>query len=227
LDPLPLGDGTMKVTEIFYSIEGEGIRQGYPCVFIRLAGCNLKCSYCDSEYSRHLSQGVEMSEEDILKEVLKYDCPRVTITGGEPYLTLTDKLLDLFWDEAMDGSIDIEINIETNGSLNPSRHQRVGNIITMDYKLPSSGMEDEMTEDYVDLLRRQDVLKFVVGDLFDMARAKEIIDSHDIKAHIFFSPVYGRIEPSAIADYLKANKLDARLQLQIHKIIWNPDRRGV
>ena len=213
----------MIVNEIFYSIEGEGIRQGYPCVFVRLAGCNLNCSYCDSRYARHLSQGVSMSEEDILNEVLSYDCPRVTITGGEPLLTLSQDLLDLFWEKA----IDVQINIETNGSIDPERFQMVGNIITMDYKLPSSGMEGEMHEEYIDKLRRGDVLKFVVGDLFDMARAKEIMDSHDIQAHVFFSPVFGRIEPSAIADYLKVNKLNARLQLQIHKIIWDPERRGV
>ena len=218
-----MGDESVKVNEIFYSIEGEGIRQGYPCVFLRLAGCNLNCSYCDTGYAKHLSQGTEMSEEAVLKEVLSYDCPRVTITGGEPLLSLSEELLAGLWDEG------VEVNIETNGSLDPRPFMMSNVIITMDYKLPSSGMEGEMNEDYIDELRGKDVLKFVAGSAEDLERAKEIIEDHNLSgwSNIFFSPVFGRIHPQRIATFLKENNIDARLQLQIHKIIWDSNTRGV
>ena len=213
----------MKVNEIFYSIEGEGIRQGYPCVFVRLAGCNLNCSYCDTGYAKHLSQGQEMSTEAVLESILSYDCPRVTITGGEPLIGLSEDLMAVLWDEGF------EVNIETNGSIDPTPYMMTNVIITMDYKLPSSGMEKEMNEGLIDKLRRCDVLKFVVGTVEDMERAKEIIEDHKLEgdSNVFFSPVFGKIHPQRIATFLKENNLDARLQLQIHKIIWDSNTRGV
>ena len=211
----------MRVNEIFYSIEGEGIRAGYPCVFVRFSGCNLDCSYCDTRYAKKREQGEEMTEQEIINKVLSYDCDKVTLTGGEPLLSLSTDLLDRLLDE------DIEVNIETNGSINPVPYQFKNTIITMDYKLPSSGMEGRMVERYIDELREQDVLKFVVGSDEDLERAKEVIEDHMIRAEVFFSPVFGQMDPKRMVDFLKKNRLGARLQLQLHKMIWNKNRRGV
>jgi len=211
----------MRVNEIFHSIEGEGIRAGYPCVFVRFAGCNLDCSYCDTGYAKKREQGEEMTEEEVVNRVLSYDCDKVTLTGGEPLLSLSTDLLDRLLDE------DIEVNIETNGSINPVPYQYRNVIITMDYKLPSSGMEGRMVERYIDELREQDVLKFVVGCDEDLEKAKEVIEGHMIRAEVFFSPVFGQMDPKRIVAFLKKNGLGARLQLQLHKIIWDKNRRGV
>lgn len=211
----------MKVNEIFYSIEGEGIRQGYPCVFVRFAGCNLNCSYCDTGYARHLSQGKEMSEQEIIDEILRYECPRVTLTGGEPLLSVTPDFLEALWDEGFD------VNIETNGSVDPRPFMLSNTIITMDYKLPSSGMEDHMDPFFIDYLRIDDVLKFVVGTKQDVLRALEIMKDYPTVAEVFFSPVFGKMEPCVIANMLKEHHSEARVQLQLHKIIYDPETRGV
>lgn len=228
----------MNVNEIFHSIEGEGIRAGMPCVFVRFNGCNLNCSYCDTKYAQSFeAEGTMMTPAEIASKVLEFGCPLVTLTGGEPLIQkgieeLVQKLLDL----------GLHVNIETNGSVDPTKllaHLSTPRcssdlIITMDYKSISSGCNSSMNLSNFLALKCYDVVKFVVGsreDLEDAARviaairiAKGMFDS----PLVFFSPVFGAIEPSEIVEFLKERRLeDCRMQLQLHKFIWDPEKRGV
>lgn len=215
----------MKVVEIFKSIDGEGIRAGFPVTFIRLAGCNLRCEYCDTTYSYDVSKAKEMTISEILASVSSLNCKRITLTGGEPLIH-----------DSVEGLIRMlvrrgyEVNIETNGSVDIQPYvNALGNpIITMDYKCPCSGMEDKMLKSNLLMLRKTDVLKFVVGSVKDLLICHEIICCNDIKAQIFISPVFGKIEPKEIVDYVIGHNMnDCRVQLQLHKIIWDPELRGV
>lgn len=218
-----------SVNEIFYSIEGEGIRAGYPCVFVRFNGCNLKCDYCDTEYAQCKdAKGKEMTCEDIVKAVQHYGCSRVTLTGGEPMLQKDiSTLIRLL------ASRNIEVNVETNGSLDA--RGIIGNvpgcIVTMDYKSVTSNMNSHMDLSYLYRLRDTDVLKFVVGneeDMIDAIRVIKALDIQNVHPHIFFSPVFGSIEPSTIVEFIKTYGLtQCRVQLQLHKFIWPPEQRGV
>lgn len=215
---------TLRVNEIFSSIEGEGARTGYPVTFIRLQGCNLECSYCDTRYSCVGNEGQNMTVDDILVEVTKLHNKRITLTGGEPLIHknvvgLIIRLLHLGY----------EVNIETNGSVDVLPYTMYSNIIlTVDYKCYGSGMNKLMNHDNLECLRKQDVLKFVVSDLKDLAQMKMILHCYDIKAEVFVSPVFGKIEPVEIVDYIKKHDLQkCRVQLQLHKYIWNPQERGV
>lgn len=212
----------MRVVEIFKSIEGEGIRAGYPVVFIRLAGCNLRCSYCDTKYSYNEKEYPDMTVDNIVKTVFKFGCHRVTLTGGEP---LIHEDVDLLIEELTE--MGTEVNIETNGSVDISPYICDKNvIITMDYKCSSSGMEDMMLISNLDKLRKQDVLKFVVGDENDLDTCLNLCDTS--VAQVFISPVFGNIEPKEIVKYMLEHKMnDCRVQLQLHKFIWDPNQRGV
>jgi len=244
----------MKVVEIFSSIEGEGKRAGYPCTFIRLFGCNLHCTYCDSRYACveekessdvFVSQAPSvMSIPEIMERVEGFGCNRVTVTGGEPLIHPgIEKLLKTLVDAGY------EVNVETNGSQFPKRfpieHEFIvdyrknceievpgaskGNLFyTMDWKCKSSGMEDKMSIDLVNELTPDDVLKFVVGNRADMNGALTVIERMTSTPQIFFSPVFDKIQPVDIVKYLQDKKLqDCRVQLQMHKIIWDKDMRGV
>lgn len=210
----------MKVNEIFYSIEGEGIRAGLPCVFIRLYGCNLNCSYCDTRYSCENNEYREMSVYEIIEEVKKYKCPNVTVTGGEP---LMHEGIDILLKALKFHSFNV--NVETNGSIMP-RERDI--LYTVDYKTFSSGMTSYMNKDAFTCLSENDVIKFVVGSIDDLEQAKAFIEEIKPRAHIFVSPIFGKIEAAEIAEYLKNNSLNNwRLQLQMHKYIWKPTERGV
>lgn len=219
-----MNDAKFKVTEIFESIDGEGIRTGYPVTFIRLHGCNLKCSYCDSQYSCVGNDYTEMSLQEVLDKVHLLSHQRVTLTGGEP---LVHKDAELLVDAL---SEHYEVNVETNGSVDLTewieKYPQV--IYTMDWKSPSSGMNSQMLEDNLGILRDKDVLKFVVGtqeDLFEMLKVSEYINPD---VNTFVSPIFGEIEPREIVEFLlkyKVNKI--RLQLQLHKLVWDPMKRGV
>lgn len=216
----------MKVNEIFYSIEGEGIRAGMPCVFIRLYGCNLNCSYCDTRYSCEGNEYKEMTIQEIIAKVKEYGCHNVTVTGGEPLIHEDiDKLLfELsnhgFW-----------TNVETNGSVIPIRTV-LGSIpfvfYTMDFKTCASGMTKKMDVEAFTMLEEADVIKFVVGSIADLEQSVKFYKNNFIKAIPFVSPVFEMIEPKGIAEFLKEYHLDNwRLQLQLHKYIWDPQKRGV
>lgn len=214
----------MKVVEIFSSIDGEGKRAGLPTVFIRLFGCNLKCSYCDTQYGCEGTNYTIMSIPEIMYDLEAYEIKSVTITGGEPLIHQgIRQLIDLlvrkgYW-----------VNIETNGSQYIGRFPAIPNLfMTMDYKCPSSGMENNMCLANLPILCPTDVLKFVVGSKEDLITALGVLEEYKPKAQVYFSPVFGKIEPAEIVNFILDHKLNnCKVQLQMHKIIWDPDKRGV
>lgn len=220
-----------KVVEIFSSIDGEGCRAGRLAQFIRLAGCNLQCTYCDTRYAwQGLVEYREMTAADIL-DTLRRDIPNITLTGGEPLLSVgAKKLITSLIDNGY------SVNVETNGAV-PVEQFRVTEseklIFTVDYKLPSSGMERFMAMENFFSLKEHDVVKFVVGSETDMTRLTEIVS--EMQTHcrrlpqIYIGAVWGRYEPSRIVERMlhEPTLNQAILQLQMHKFIWNPTRRGV
>lgn len=217
-----------KVAEKFVSINGEGTKAGQPAVFIRLAGCNLRCSYCDTMWANSFDAPHEkMTEQEIAGYVCSTGIKNVTLTGGEPFLAENvSVLLDAL---AETGA---EVEIETNGSADISLCDSISPrpSVTMDYKLPSSGMEGHMCLSNFALLQGTDTVKFVAGSDNDLERALEIIKQYDLtnRCRVFFSPVFGRIEPAEIVDFILKNKLNGvNFQLQLHKFIWDPNKRGV
>ena len=220
-------DKMYKVNEIFLSIDGEGVRTGLPTVFIRLYGCNLKCSYCDTRYSCENSEYKLMPLMDILEQVLSYGVPRVTLTGGEPLIH--EGVKDLINSLVVNG---IEVNIETNGAVDLEDfweykyNSKV--IFTMDYKCASSGMEDKMKLWNLKLLQPKDVIKFVVSNYNELEKMEYILKESECKARPYVSPVFDKIEPKELVEYILDNKLNnVKVQVQLHKIIWNPNMRGV
>lgn len=216
-----------KVNEIFVSIDGEGVRTGLPTVFIRLYGCNLKCSYCDTRYSCENREYKLMPLMDILEQVLSYGVPRVTLTGGEPLIH--EGVKDLINSLVAN---DIEVNIETNGAvdLNDFWEYKYNSkvIFTMDYKCASSGMEDKMILWNLYLLQPKDVIKFVVSNYNEVEKMEYILEETGCKAQPYVSSVFGAIEPKELVEYVLDNKLNnVKVQVQLHKIIWNPNMRGV
>lgn len=216
-----------KVNEIFLSIDGEGCRTGLPVVFVRLYGCNLNCSYCDTRYSCEGQEYKEMSLYDILVEVLNYGVPRVTLTGGEPLIHpgVKDLIVSLV-------ANDIEVNIETNGAVDLDEfiefkyNSKV--IFTMDYKCKSSGMQEKMILSNLVFLQPKDVIKFVVSNYNEMEEMEYILEASMCKAQVYVSPVFGAIEPKELVEYVLENKLNnVKVQVQLHKIIWEPTKRGV
>lgn len=208
----------MNVNEIFYSIDGEGIRTGAPAVFIRLTGCNLRCSYCDTRYAFH--EGKEMSDDEIINKVQEYGCKNVTVTGGEPLMQGKELIKKLC-------RMGYSVNVETNGSLDISDIQHHNCIVTMDYKLPSSDMEKTMMLSNIPRLRAEDVLKFVCEDS-DIDKVKEIIETYKPSCYIYLSPVFEKCNPQTLVEVVKELKNPKiRMQIQLHKIIWNPNERGV
>ena len=214
----------MLVNEIFSSIEGEGIRSGYPVTFVRLFGCNLDCPYCDTVYACKGTEFFKMSVMEIVSEVAEHGNPRVTLTGGEPLIHRD--IFQLVHELTKSG---FEVNIETNGSEYIGEYTDIKNtIITMDYKTPSSGMTDKMDMSNFSILREQDVLKFVVGSEEDLDDMKRILERYKPHCNIFVSPIFGKIQPVQLVKYIQKNNLqNCRAQLQLHKFIWAPDQRGV
>ena len=199
----------MKVTEIFRSLQGEGKNQGKVCLFIRLAGCNLNCHWCDTEYSR--SGGVEMGLDEILEQVWRINPPYICITGGEPLMQAAE-LEPLLASLHKRGAL---IDIETNGTYPFTRLQSYASIC-MDVKCPSSGEQSDLS--LLNAIRPQDSVKFVLKDETDCRYAQEIMASHRIAGEIFVSPVTGS-NYATIAQFIAVNNLPVRFQLQLHKII--------
>lgn len=216
----------MKVTEKFISINGEGTRAGELAVFIRFKGCNLRCSYCDTMWANEAGCPYEEeTPEEIVNYILETGIKNVTLTGGEPLLQKDIKtLIRLLMKE------NLRVEIETNGAVALDEFLEERPVFTMDYKLPSSGCESKMLLENMSLLKADDTVKFVSGSIEDLEKALEIIHEYDLTnhCHIYFSPVFGSIEPVQIVNFMIANKLnDARLQIQMHKVIWDPNERGV
>ena len=218
----------MKVVEKFISINGEGTRAGEPAVFLRFKGCNLRCSYCDTKWANEADCAYEeRTPEELAAYVKGTGITNVTLTGGEPLLQKEMRqLLDLL---LADGTNRVEI--ETNGAVDLKPFTGCPRpVFTMDYKLPSSGCEDGMLPENLLLLERDDTVKFVSGSREDLERAGEIIDRYGLlrRCHVYFSPVFGAIEPAEIVEFLLQNRMNgARIQIQMHKVIWDPEKRGV
>lgn len=218
----------MKVVETFISINGEGTRAGELAVFVRFRGCNLRCSYCDTMWANEADCPYEeRSPEDIDAYIRSTGVKNVTLTGGEPLLQgEMPQLLALL---LRDGAIRVEI--ETNGAV-PLAPFCTENrpVFTMDYKLPSSGMEAGMVHENFALLQGDDTVKFVCGSREDLERAADIIGRYDLprRCHVYLSPVFGSIDPAEMVQFMIDRRLnEVRLQIQIHKVIWDPDKRGV
>lgn len=219
----------LNINEIFASFQGEGVHTGIPTVFIRLAGCNLRCRWCDTAYAIEPSSGIPMSISDILSKVSGYGLGVVCLTGGEPLLQsgsieLVDQLL----------SNGIRVDIETNGSLDIGPYIGKGEdaMLSMDVKTPSSGMESSLLVSNISLLRPVDQLKFVVKDDDDIQYAVGIIRKHLPRCTVLFTPEGNEnIEP--VADLILKKVLtgelpsEIRFMLQMHKVIWKGDRRAV
>jgi 7-carboxy-7-deazaguanine synthase len=211
----------MRVTEIFHSIQGESTFAGLPCVFVRLTGCPLRCTWCDTEYA--FFGGTEQSIEAILETVRSYGCPLVEVTGGEPLAQPdTTTLLRRFCEAGF------TVLLETSGAVDTAVVDPAVHII-LDVKCPGSGMTERMHWPNVERLRPQDEAKFVIQDRIDYEWAKGIVLQYQLTdcCPILFSPVFGSLDPHLLAEWLLADRLPVRLQLQLHKHIWAPDMRGV
>jgi 7-carboxy-7-deazaguanine synthase len=212
----------LTVNEIFHSIQGESTHAGRPCVFVRLTACDLRCSWCDTPYAFH--EGQKMSVEDIIARVKSYGCEVVEVTGGEPLLQkevypLMRRLLD-------DG---FTVMLETGGHRSiaevPAEVVRV-----MDVKCPGSGESHRNDWTNMDHLTPHDEVKFVVRDRDDYEFARQVIDKHDLTARVaavLLSPVHGELDPKLLAAWILEDRLKVRMQLQLHKYIWDPATRGV
>lgn len=218
-----------KVVETFLSINGEGTKAGQLAFFIRFAGCNLACEYCDTKWANAPDVAyTEMSAETLYECVKKSGSSNVTITGGEPLLQKNiGDLLALLCRDPM-----LYVEVETNGSIPLGTFLSIPErpSFTMDYKLSKSGMEDRMCLENLPLLTKKDTVKFVCGCREDLDRACEITREYHLvdSTNVYLSPVFGAIEPSEMVEYMKENKLlGVTLQLQMHKVIWDPNERGV
>lgn len=211
----------MKVCEIFKSIQGESSYVGMPCIFVRLTGCNLRCSYCDTTYA--YTEGKEMSEGEILNEISSYGIKLVEITGGEPLLQrevlpFVQNLLDL----------DYKVLIETNGSQSIKGIDKRA-IVILDIKTPGSGMDKAMDFSNLDHIKKTDEIKFVITDRRDYEWSKDLIYKYSLfnRCHILLSPAYGVISPEMLAKWMLEDRLEARLNFQLQKYIFGFDKRGV
>jgi len=211
----------LVINEIFHSIQGESSFSGLPCVFVRLTYCNIRCSYCDTEYAFY--EGNEMSVDDILQKVRSYDCKLVEITGGEPlFQPNVHELMKRLCDEEYD------VLIETGGSLDVSAvDRRVKKIV--DFKCPSSGMMKKNLWKNVDFLQKSDEVKFVIGTREDYDWSKKMMHDFAIekKCSVLMSVVFGELEPVRLVEWILQDKLGVRFQLQAHKYIWHPAMKGV
>lgn len=204
----------LRITEIFFSLQGETRTVGIPTVFIRLTGCPLRCQYCDTTYA---FQGGRMMELDaVLSEVKKYKADYVTVTGGEPLAQKTCfSLLERLCDEKY------EVSLETSGALDISLvDSRV--IKVVDIKTPGSGEVEKNRWENMDYLLSHDQIKFVICDEFDYNWAKQMMQKYHLenKCHVLFSPSYQQINPALLADWILRDQLPVRMQIQLHKILW-------
>jgi 7-carboxy-7-deazaguanine synthase len=218
---LPAGQHSLVINEVFHSIQGESSFAGMPCVFVRLTYCNIRCTWCDSEYSFY--EGKEMSLDEVMAAVASHGCRRVEVTGGEPLFQpgvhpLMRRLCDAGY----------EVLLETGGSLDIAPvDPRVRRIV--DFKCPSSGMEKKNLWANAGALTLRDEVKFVIGDRQDYEWSKEKISRHGLaaKCPVLMSVVFGKLEPVTLSEWILQDRLDVRFQLQMHKYIWHPEKRGV
>ncbi len=210
----------MRVTEIFHGIQGEGTRAGRPCVLVRFTGCDLRCVYCDTEYA--FQGGREMSREEVLAEVARHPPRFVLLTGGEP--TLQRELPDLARDLLARG---YEVAVETHGQR-PLDALPAAAVRIVDVKTPGSGQPPRDFA-YLDRLERHDEVKFVVCSEEDFRWSCDVVRARRLegRVHVLFSSAWGRVDPKDLARWMLDSGVDARLSLQIHKVVWGGDARGV
>lgn len=211
----------MRVTEIFHSVQGESTFAGLTCVFVRLTGCPLRCAWCDTDYA--FFGGSELSLDDILDRIRSFGCPLIEVTGGEPLSQVeTYTLLHRLCQEGF------TVLLETSGAVDTAMVDPSVRII-LDVKCPGSGMTDRMHWSNVERLRPHDEVKFVIRDRIDYDWAKGVLDRFRLitLCPVLFSPVFGTLDPRELSEWILADRLPVRVQLQIHKYIWTPDMRGV
>lgn len=218
---------SLIVNEIFGSIDGEGVRTGELATFIRLAGCNLRCRYCDTSYALKGNQGNQMSINEIIDKVKEIGYTNITLTGGEPLLQKNSiELIDRLTEEGF------FVNVETNGSIDITPLLDKNVIITIDYKTRTSGVNDKMILDNYKKLRAIDVIKFVCNR-DDFEDIKKFLQNNPTPAYIYISPIFNEVQPYELVDYMKElhkegyNTKKLRMQVQLHKVIWDPNKRGV
>jgi 7-carboxy-7-deazaguanine synthase len=208
----------LRINEIFYSLQGEARTVGVPTVFVRLTGCPLRCTYCDTEYA--FTEGGWMELDDILAQVAQYQPRYVTVTGGEPLAQrecreLMRRLCDVGY----------MVSLETSGAFDIADiDPRVS--VVMDLKTPSSGEQAKNRYENVPLLQSKDQVKFVIGDRADYDWSRAELERHNLttRCEVLFSPVYGRINPADLAQWILADRLPVRMQMQLHKILWGETR---
>lgn len=211
----------LKINEIYHSIQGESTKAGLPCVFVRLTYCNLRCSYCDTEYAFY--EGYDKSVDEVIEEVKKYNCNLVEVTGGEPLVQ--KESLDLMKKLCDEG---FEVLLETGGSL-PIKDVDKRVRIILDLKCPSSKMMRKNLYENIDHLKPIDEVKFVIGTREDYEWSKKQVEKYKLneKFTVLFSVVFGELEPVTLVNWILEDKLNVRYQLQMHKFIWQPDTKGV
>ena len=210
----------LKINEIFYSIQGESSYGGMPCIFIRLTYCNLRCSYCDTEHSFY--EGQDMNINQIMKEIEKYDCKLVEVTGGEPLMQ--EESIDLM-NNLLENNY--QVMLETGGSL-PINKVPKEVIKVVDFKCPSSNMEKKNDWNIISDLQQHDEIKFVIGDKEDYEWTKNKIEEHNLNDRkILISPVHDLLNSQTLSEWILKDNLKVRLQLQLHKYIWSPETKGV
>ena len=218
-----------KVVEKFVSINGEGPLCGQLAVFIRFAGCNLNCSYCDTAWANKIDVPYElMTDKDIYDYIKSTEIKNITLTGGEPLIQ--EGIIELL--DRLSKDRELHVEIETNGSVTLDKFSHIENppSFTMDYKLPSSNMENKMLLDNFKYLSKKDTIKFVSGSIEDLEKAKSLINSYSLveRTRVYISPVFGKIPMDKIVEFMQYNKMNGViLQVQLHKVIWDPMKRGV
>ena len=232
-DSGPESTDALRINEIFHSIQGESSHAGEPCIFIRLAGCHLRCTWCDTEYA--FREGARRSIAGILEEVLAIECPLIELTGGEPLLQKKVHLLERrLLDEGR------TVMIETSGACDITACDP-RTIVIMDFKPPSSGECERNLASNIDALRSHHEVKFVIGDRKDYEWSRDMLRTHGLDERVgsvLFSPVFSQatgleiagapgIHPRRLAEWILADALPVRMQLQLHKFLWEPTTRGV
>lgn len=218
-----------NVIEKFLSINGEGMRQGHLCTFIRFKGCNLRCKYCDSAYSYDPTETAEVMDEDAIVQFCKEQgADMVMLAGGEPMYQ--PHIVELIKRLCLEG---FSVEIETNGSIDISEVAQIKENrphITLDYKTSASGMETHNRLENYEHVTMNDSVKFVVGSVQDLEKMVQIVDKYNLiqRCHVLVSPVWDEIEPVEIVQFMMDHKLNGyKMQMQMHKFIWDADKRGV
>ena len=212
-----LNNTTLNITEIFYSLQGEAREVGIPTVFVRLTGCPLRCNYCDTAYA--FKGNNPLSIQHILDEIAQYNTQYVCVTGGEPMAQSNClKLLDALIDN------DYKVSMETSGSIDIAPVNSKVSIV-MDIKTPSSTEEHQNRYENLSILKNKDQLKFVIASRSDFDWCTEILENYEVESEVLFSPVYESLRPVELADWILEKKLNVRLQVQLHKILWG-DQKG-